>query len=501
MDESSKSYRSQGCHVLPLGRRLAYSVGHVLNDLCASMWFSYLLIYQHSVLKFSNKIAGGLLLLGQVADALSTPFVGLESDRQDNFWLCRYGRRKTWHLVGSICVVCSFPFLFIECVGCSKSSQYAQFVYYAAFIAIFQFGWAATQISHLSLISDLTPISSERVELTAFRNAMTVMSNICVYSSMWAALGISEVKEDHISHADSAVFKNLALAMTGTGAFFSLIFHVFVKEPSHQEFHSTSQCSIQAGDHIDTRPHLRWKDWFKQPQFYQIAVLYMASRLYVNLSQVYMPLYIQDSLGLSKDKIAIIPLVIYVSGFLASFLMKMLNKVLGNKVTYLLGCLLAIAACVWILFGYGYTYCTYEIYAVAVLVGVATSTLLIISLSITSDLIGNSVSSGAFVFGAMSFVDKLSNGLAIVLIQDLHPCIACCSHCKWYYQQILVFACGGAVVFGLLVLSILSTQTIGVRKEYGSPTGSQHPNGVVHCSTDRSDSGEDDDDDAPLLPK
>lgn len=36
----------------------------------------------------------------QVADALATPFVGFHSDSNDNFWFCRYGRRKTWHLVG-----------------------------------------------------------------------------------------------------------------------------------------------------------------------------------------------------------------------------------------------------------------------------------------------------------------------------------------------------------------------------------------------------------------
>lgn len=29
--------------------RFSFGVGHVLNDLCASMWFSYLLVYFHKV--------------------------------------------------------------------------------------------------------------------------------------------------------------------------------------------------------------------------------------------------------------------------------------------------------------------------------------------------------------------------------------------------------------------------------------------------------------------
>lgn len=85
---------------LSLKLQLAYGVGHVMNDVCASMWFTYLLVFFHLVLGFSSSQAGLILLIGQVADALATPFVGFHSDASDNFWICRYGRRKTWHLIG-----------------------------------------------------------------------------------------------------------------------------------------------------------------------------------------------------------------------------------------------------------------------------------------------------------------------------------------------------------------------------------------------------------------
>lgn len=51
---------------LKTGQRAAYGVGHVLNDLCASMWFSYLLVFLHSVLGLNNLAAGVILLVGQV---------------------------------------------------------------------------------------------------------------------------------------------------------------------------------------------------------------------------------------------------------------------------------------------------------------------------------------------------------------------------------------------------------------------------------------------------
>lgn len=79
-------------------QRVCYAVGHFLNDLCASMWFTYLLVYFHSVLGFQSTYAGVLLLIGQIADGVCTPLVGYESDRTAG--LLGYGKRKTWHLVG-----------------------------------------------------------------------------------------------------------------------------------------------------------------------------------------------------------------------------------------------------------------------------------------------------------------------------------------------------------------------------------------------------------------
>jgi Na+/melibiose symporter-like transporter len=83
---------------LPWTTRLSYGVGHVLNDLCASMWFSYLLLYFESINLFSNSLAGYVLLLGQIADALATPLIGYESDRIKG--CCGYGKRKSWHVLG-----------------------------------------------------------------------------------------------------------------------------------------------------------------------------------------------------------------------------------------------------------------------------------------------------------------------------------------------------------------------------------------------------------------
>ncbi|GAA6104955.1 major facilitator superfamily domain-containing protein 12-like isoform X1 [Tachysurus ichikawai] len=201
---------------IPLLNRLSYAVGHFLNDLCASMWFTYLLVYYHSVLGFQNTYAGVLLLVGQIADGVCTPLIGYESDRTAG---CGgYGKRKTWHLIGTVSVIVSFPFIFNQCIGCSEyTPQWASLIYFTPFIIIFQFGWAATQISHLSLIPELVKSESAKVELTAYRYAFTVIANITVYAVAWLLFHFQSNEDpsitDNLGPVDIPIFRFLTLLL------------------------------------------------------------------------------------------------------------------------------------------------------------------------------------------------------------------------------------------------------------------------------------------------
>lgn len=51
---------------LNLTQRTAYGVGHVLNDICAAMWFSYTLLFFQVILGMPPALAGTMLLIGKV---------------------------------------------------------------------------------------------------------------------------------------------------------------------------------------------------------------------------------------------------------------------------------------------------------------------------------------------------------------------------------------------------------------------------------------------------
>lgn len=72
--------------------KFGFGFGHIFNDLCASIWFSYLMLFLKNVITLPGGGAAGLLMFGQIVDATATPLVGILSDK--------FGTKQTWHIFG-----------------------------------------------------------------------------------------------------------------------------------------------------------------------------------------------------------------------------------------------------------------------------------------------------------------------------------------------------------------------------------------------------------------
>ncbi|KAI8438313.1 hypothetical protein MSG28_010883 [Choristoneura fumiferana] len=342
--------------------QLGYGIGHVLNDVCASLWFTYFLVFFHLVLEFSASQAGKLMLIGQIVDALSTPFVGYCSDRTDNIVSLRYGRRKLWHLFGTACVLGSFPFIFSECIGCALSHKWAQMFYFAAFIMIFQIGWAAVQISHLSLIPELADNDHTRTHLTAVRYGFTVFSNLFVYIITWVVLHVTgECDKQQVGPGDAWKFRHIVYIVMGVGLVASIVFHLSVREKN------SYQCQEQLMEH-GNQTHC---SFFRRPIMYQVAGIYMSTRLVANVAQVLIPLYLHLTLGLAARALAVVPLAMYLGSLAAAGVQRLAPRAITRKMHYAFGTACAMTGFVWIHLEFDDNYKTYYIYVVAVLIDVA----------------------------------------------------------------------------------------------------------------------------------
>ncbi|XP_055533265.1 major facilitator superfamily domain-containing protein 12-like [Wyeomyia smithii] len=476
---------------LKIFEKIGFGLGHVYNDLCAGVWFSYTLLFMQGALGMPAAEAGALVMLGQVGDAVATPIVGFLTDK--------HGTKRQWHIAGTLIVFLTFPMIFSLCPWCDVAPHWWEIVYFVIVILLFQFGWPIVQITHLAMIPELSKSQKDRSDLTAVRYSVSIVSNVVVYIVTWAVLRSRTTEDNQIGAGDAYRFRDIALILTLVGVSMSVLFnfsltftgyehrrhaalqHNVIKgagsqrnrDPETQTLLQSEQTDAEAAgsasvvangnvgakdDIVFRRPK---KNFFKSPLLYQNALLYVFSRLFMTTSLVYMPLWLDERAfqpdpiqNASVEHLATVPLVSFLASFIASLVLKYTNKYVGNSLVYFVGSAISLSVCSWIALSKGSaTFSTIQLMAIASLFGAGSSITMISSLCITADMIGKHADQGGFIYSAVTFTDKLITGVVVVIIESMK-----CrdrNDCPDYYRSVLAYACGTAAGLGCVTLATL----------------------------------------------
>ncbi|XVE87585.1 hypothetical protein DITRI_Ditri19aG0000100 [Diplodiscus trichospermus] len=354
----------------PVGRWSVfyYGVGHMLNDITSACWFTYLLLFLTDI-GLSSRDAAVVMLSGQIADGLATIVVGELIDR--------FGQFKIWHGAGSVLVAVSFSSVFGGCIPCKTLvtfSSIVETVSYSTFAAIFNVGWAATQVSHMSMVNCITLNSTSRVVLASCRNAFTMVANLSLYGIALIVFDVIRAK----THADiENQYRWIAYLSIFIGCCFVGVFHLGTYEPRSK-----------TGIHGNIHARISWTYWFLKILYYQVALVYVLTRLVLNVSQAYLAFYVINDLQMAQSAKALVPAIIYICSFIVSVL---LQEIAWNgrrlKAYYTAGGIL------WMFCG-------------------------VTAVSMQSILIGEDLNGCAFVCGSLSFLDKISCGLILFVLQS-----------------------------------------------------------------------------------
>ncbi|CAK9804811.1 Major facilitator superfamily domain-containing protein 12 [Anthophora quadrimaculata] len=424
---------------LSASTKVAYALGHIFNDLTAAMWFSYTLIYFQRVALLKPITAGALLLLGQVVDAFMTPIFGMLVDR--------YLKKKIWHVIGSVMVTLTFPVIF---GGFANPSNTAIMLIYVLSIATFQTGWAAVQISHLSMIPALTNSLLARADLTAIRYSAQVGAAVAVFVVTWIVLPTNEEAVVRLTQQDSYKFRNIVLTLTSIGLTATILFHVFLKGNLLENI-NPHKGNVEEARRLIDNPSNNRNSWVSTTILLRVAMLYVASRLFITLATVYLPLYIEETDVDGKAALATVPLVSYLSSFVAALSLKYVNKSCGTKVCYFLGTLIGILSAVITEYGGN---SAIVIYAVAILIGSASSITMVTALSVTAEIIGPRTERSAIVYSIVTFLDKVVTGLVVICIEKWRckqPAL-----CPNYNRDTLALVCVLSMSLGFVTLLSVS---------------------------------------------
>lgn len=128
---------------------------------------------------------------------------------------------------------------------------------------------------------------------------------------------------------------------------------------------------------------------------------------------------------------------------------------LGPRVTYAIGSVITVASLAGIYFQPVHTV-QWLIYITSFFLGVGTTIILVGAVSMEADLVGEHVATGAFVYGFISLLDKLSNGLVIKFTSPF-------SDNGFDVLRLETLAPGSATILSLLMVLTIKEYWVGAK--------------------------------------
>ena len=157
--------------ILTKRQLLSCGVGSFYNDLVNKVMLSFGLVYYMKVAEISSSHAGLVLVSGQIGNFIGNFLFGYCCDKVDVPFLSRVqGRRKAWHLIGTILTAVCFVLAFSRCFVCTEASPtWVRTVYFAFAYGLGCFWYGAVEVGHLSFIPDVANDQDETITLNSLR--------------------------------------------------------------------------------------------------------------------------------------------------------------------------------------------------------------------------------------------------------------------------------------------------------------------------------------------
>ncbi len=158
---------------LTLPVKLAYGAGDFGAGLTSQFLSFFLLIFLTDVAGMRPVVAGSVLAVGKIWDAVNDPLVGMLSDRTNTRW----GRRYPWIFLTAIPFGITYALIWIV-PGFEK--EWMNFWYYVGITAVFQMFFTTTNLPYSTLTAEMTQDYDERTSLTSFRLAFSIVGGLMI---------------------------------------------------------------------------------------------------------------------------------------------------------------------------------------------------------------------------------------------------------------------------------------------------------------------------------
>ncbi|MEM9537980.1 MAG: MFS transporter [Cyanobacteria bacterium P01_E01_bin.42] len=379
---------------LKLTTKFAFGAGDLGPAMTTGILVFFLLYFFTNVAGLSAGLAGLILAIGKVADAINDPFLGILSDRTRTVW----GRRIPWMLGGAI----PFALLFLlqwlvpQFSNVPDINQWYLFAYYVLISILFNLAYTAVNLPYTALTPELTQDYNERTGLNSFRMAFSIGGSIfalilaqLVFLSypdepfkqyfflgivgslvsaiaiLWCVCRLQERGARSLIPYHQRKLLGKILAFSGlAGIAFSAIalwgqyFNIFVSIStlligglitafgwtlifSQSESHLVDEKAIASRSESQNSPTIPFSEQLKivfstKPFLYVIGI-YLFSWLAIQLVASILIYFVVSWMGMKEAEFSLVAIAIQGTALMMLFVWKQISDRLGKKTVYFLG--------------------------------------------------------------------------------------------------------------------------------------------------------------------
>lgn len=167
---------------LPLKTCLGFGVGTVGVSIMLNAVTAYFPAFMSTVLGQSTEVAGLLLMVSKLYDAIADVWIGTWSDRTRSRW----GRRRPFLLAGAFVSSASFLMLFVP----GPMDQTTLIVYMSVALVLYSTGYSLFNVPYMAMPSEMCDGFEERTRLISYRTVFVSIGQLLALAGTAALISL-----------------------------------------------------------------------------------------------------------------------------------------------------------------------------------------------------------------------------------------------------------------------------------------------------------------------
>lgn len=383
----------------------SYAVGDLYGGGAFFIIGALFLVFLTDVAKLNPALAGTIIFVGKLWDAVSDPTMGYISDNTRS----KYGRRRLYFLIGIVPIFLSWVLLW---TSIDTTSTVFQFVYYLLIYLLFNTVFTLVMVPYNSMPAEMTTLYKDRSKLVTIRMLFSQMGML-----LGAVLPITIIN----------YFVNNLDASLGTGyfvmaTFFGLVFSIpwiFVYKGTYERDIKLPEVPKRTVKNIAKKIARDFGSTLRNKSLKIHSVMYIAAFVSMDVFNALLIYYIRDDLHKYGSYQVLLGIVVIVQMLSLFVVLKLCNR-FGNGITY------RIHAATWmggilLLFSLGSTSPTWAILLVGMVIGFGLSGCVMtpynmLAFVVDADQLITKERREGIYAGMMTFLRKIAQALALFFV-------------------------------------------------------------------------------------